>query len=60
MLLTDQGLARWCMCVVYQIEISIVDIWTDYAPWPYNQAVPAYQFMAKNPVYWKAFWEYGK
>lgn len=46
----------WC----HQIEISIVDIWTDYAPWPYNQAVPAYQFMAKNPVYWKAFWEYGK
>lgn len=37
-----------------------MDIWTDYAPWPYNQAVPAYQFMAKNPLYWKAFWEYGK
>ena len=43
-----------------QVECSTVDIWTDFAPWPYNQFVPAYQFMAKNPFYWKAFWEYGK
>lgn len=43
-----------------QVECSTVDIWTDFAPWPYNRFVPAYQFMAKNPLYWKAFWEYGK
>lgn len=43
-----------------QVECTTVDIWTDFAPWPYNRFVPAYQFMAKNPLYWKAFWEYGK
>lgn len=43
-----------------QIKCDIVDIWTDYAPYPFNTFVSSYQFMAKNPIYWKLFWEYGR
>eukprot|EP00638_Chattonella_subsalsa_P003666 CAMPEP_0117751018 /NCGR_PEP_ID=MMETSP0947-20121206/10718_1 /TAXON_ID=44440 /ORGANISM="Chattonella subsalsa, Strain CCMP2191" /LENGTH=475 /DNA_ID=CAMNT_0005569305 /DNA_START=294 /DNA_END=1721 /DNA_ORIENTATION=+ len=43
-----------------KIEVDIVDIWTDYGAYPYNKFVPGYQFLAKNPVLWKAFWEYGR
>lgn len=42
------------------IEVDIVDIWTSYAPWPLNKFVQAYQFMAKRPLLWKLFWEYGR
>jgi hypothetical protein len=43
-----------------QIECNIVDIWTDYASWPFNTFVPAYKWLAKNPAAWRAFWEYGR
>lgn len=43
-----------------KIDVDIVDIWTEFARWPYNQFVPSYQFLAANPKFWKAFWEYGK
>lgn len=42
------------------IDVEIVDIWTKHAPWPLNKFVEAYQFMAKRPPIWKAFWEYGR
>lgn len=43
-----------------KIEVDIVDIWTEYASYPYNRFVPGYQYLAKNPILWKALWEYGK
>ena len=42
-----------------KFEINIVDIWTDYAPWPYSTFVPAYQFLAKNPFWWRCLWAAG-
>lgn len=42
------------------VDVSIVDIWTEAAPWPLNRFVPAYQFMAKRPLIWRAFWQYGR
>lgn len=37
-------------------EVSVVDVFTEYCPWPYNTFVPGYQFMAKNPWVWKVSW----
>lgn len=42
------------------VDVDIVDIWTQHAPWPLNTFVGAYQFMAKHPLIWKALWEYGR
>lgn len=42
------------------VDVDIVDLWTAHAPWPFNKFVEAYQFMAKRPPIWKAFWEYGR
>eukprot|EP00752_Nemacystus_decipiens_P015734 g14047.t1 len=42
------------------VNVEICDIWTKHAPWPLNKFVEAYQFMAKRPPIWKAFWEYGR
>ena len=42
------------------IDINIVDIWTQHAPWPLNTFVGSYQFMAKRPFIWKALFEYGR
>ncbi|CAM9781469.1 unnamed protein product [Ectocarpus sp. 12 AP-2014] len=42
------------------IDVDIVDLWTTHAPWPFNKFVEAYQYMAKRPPIWKAFWEYGR
>ncbi|CAM9861951.1 unnamed protein product [Ectocarpus sp. 4 AP-2014] len=42
------------------IDVDIVDLWTTHAPWPFNKFVKAYQYMAKRPPIWKAFWEYGR
>ncbi|CAM9332239.1 unnamed protein product, partial [Discosporangium mesarthrocarpum] len=42
------------------IDVEIVDVWTEHAPWPLNKFVESYQFMAKHPLLWKAFWEYGR
>jgi len=43
-----------------KFDFDIVDIWTDHGSWPYNRFVPGYQFLAKNPLMWKAFYEYGR
>jgi 1,2-diacylglycerol 3-beta-galactosyltransferase len=43
-----------------KVEVSIMDIWTDHAKYPFNQFVPAYRFLAKYPVLWRAFYLYGQ
>lgn len=42
------------------IDADIVDLWTTHAPWPLNKSVESYQFMAKRPAFWRAFWEWGR
>ena len=37
-------------------DVRIVDVWTDYCPFPFNGFVPSYQFMAKHPWMWKLSW----
>ena len=39
-----------------EVDVKIVDVWTEYCPWPYNKFVPGYQTMAKNPWMWKYSW----
>ena len=34
------------------VEVSVVDIWTDYGKFPLNNFVRDYQFLAKNPTLW--------
>ena len=44
-----------------QVEVSVVDIWTEYAPWtsfPYNRMVPIYRFLGRHsgaPL-WRFVW----
>jgi 1,2-diacylglycerol 3-beta-galactosyltransferase len=38
------------------MECEVVDIWTDHAAWPLNKFVPWYQFLARNPLLWRALW----
>jgi 1,2-diacylglycerol 3-beta-galactosyltransferase len=42
-----------------QIDIDIVDIWTDHSNWPFNQFVPTYRYLGKRPVLWRGFYAYG-
>jgi 1,2-diacylglycerol 3-beta-galactosyltransferase len=43
-----------------QIQCDIVDIYTDYGQtWPYNDYVAIYKLMAKYPVTWDAFYQFG-
>ena len=37
-------------------DVRIVDVFTDYCPWPYNKFVTGYQTMAKNPWMWQYSW----
>ena len=39
-------------------DVSIVDIWTDYCPWPYNTFVSSYQYMAKHSWMWGMSWHW--
>ena len=41
------------------ITCDIVDIYTDYGPFPYNMYVPAYKIMAEYSFLWKWFYETG-
>ena len=43
-----------------KIDVDIIDIWTDYANWPFNRFVPSYRFMAKYPLIWRVFYAYGR
>lgn len=42
-----------------KVDVSILDIWTDYAKYPFNQFVPTYRFLAKHPLLWRGFYAYG-
>jgi len=42
-----------------RITCDIVDIYTDYGPFPYNQFVPAYKIMAEYSFLWKWAYETG-
>jgi 1,2-diacylglycerol 3-beta-galactosyltransferase len=42
-----------------RIVCDIVDIYTDYGPFPYNQFVPAYKIMAEYTFLWKWAYETG-
>lgn len=42
-----------------KIDVEIMDIWTDHAPWPFNRFVPTYRFLAKHPILWRGFYAYG-
>lgn len=37
-------------------DVRIVDVFTDYAPWPYSKFVAGYAGMAKNPWVWRLSW----
>lgn len=37
-------------------DVRIVDVFTDYCPWPFNRFVPGYAVMAKNAWMWKYSW----
>eukprot|EP00633_Aureoumbra_lagunensis_P002748 CAMPEP_0197290352 /NCGR_PEP_ID=MMETSP0890-20130614/7574_1 /TAXON_ID=44058 ORGANISM="Aureoumbra lagunensis, Strain CCMP1510" /NCGR_SAMPLE_ID=MMETSP0890 /ASSEMBLY_ACC=CAM_ASM_000533 /LENGTH=429 /DNA_ID=CAMNT_0042762301 /DNA_START=315 /DNA_END=1604 /DNA_ORIENTATION=+ len=43
-----------------KIEYEILDIWTEYAPWPYKKFVPWYAYVAKRPLMWRALWSYAR
>lgn len=34
-------------------QISVLDIWTHYTPWPCNQAPKGYSFLVKYPFLWR-------
>ncbi len=40
-----------------RVRVEIVDLWTEQAVYPWNQAVPLYQWMGKNPAVWKMGFE---
>jgi 1,2-diacylglycerol 3-beta-galactosyltransferase len=42
-----------------KIDVEIMDLWTEYAPFPYNRFVPYYRFMAKRPLLWRLLYTYG-
>ena len=37
-------------------DVRIVDVWTDYTPWPFSHFVKGYSAMAKNPWIWRLSW----
>eukprot|EP00600_Ochromonadales_sp_CCMP1393_P015312 CAMPEP_0175033728 /NCGR_PEP_ID=MMETSP0005-20121125/22187_1 /TAXON_ID=420556 /ORGANISM="Ochromonas sp., Strain CCMP1393" /LENGTH=415 /DNA_ID=CAMNT_0016294431 /DNA_START=505 /DNA_END=1753 /DNA_ORIENTATION=+ len=43
-----------------KIDVNIMDIWTDHAPFPYNRFVPMYRYLAKHPILWRGMYAYGK
>ncbi len=44
-----------------QFECDIVDIYTEYGPfWPFNGYVEGYKLMAKYPVLWDIFYQFGE
>jgi len=40
------------------IDISVVDIWTDYGTFPMDNFVRDYKFLAKNPRLWQVSWHF--
>lgn len=37
-------------------DVRIVDVWTQYCPFPFNNFVKSYQYMAKHPWMWGVSW----
>jgi 1,2-diacylglycerol 3-beta-galactosyltransferase len=37
-----------------EYQISIVDLWAEHTPWPYNGMPTQYSFLVKYPVLWRA------
>lgn len=52
----DQALAKFHKG---RVDVCILDIWTDYAKWPFNKFVPTYRFLARHPLLWRGFYAYG-
>ena len=52
---------RDALSVLYpaQFAVDIVDVYTDYGPFPYDQYVPAYKIMAAYPFLWDWFYHFG-
>ena len=42
-----------------KIDVSVMDIWTDHAKWPFNNFVPYYRFLAKHPLLWRGMYLFG-
>ncbi|CAM6085207.1 unnamed protein product [Calypogeia fissa] len=36
-----------------EYKVSIIDLWQDYTPWPFNQVPKTYSFMVKHEALWK-------
>ena len=43
-----------------KINVTIMDIWTEHANYPFNNFVPMYRYLAKNPLLWRGFYAYGQ
>ena len=39
-----------------QTDVRIVDVWTEYCPFPFSHFVQSYQHMAKHPWIWRSTW----
>jgi 1,2-diacylglycerol 3-beta-galactosyltransferase len=42
-----------------KIEVTVMDIWTDHGKYHFAQLVPMYRYIAKHPLLWRAFYNYG-
>ena len=42
-----------------KVDVTVMDIWTDHAKWPFNNFVPYYRFLAKHPLLWRGMYVYG-
>jgi 1,2-diacylglycerol 3-beta-galactosyltransferase len=42
-----------------KMDVELVDIWTDYAAYPFNNFVPYYRFLQKYSLLWRMFYNYG-
>lgn len=42
------------------IDVDILDIWTDHATWPFNGFVESYRFLAKYPMLWRMSYSYAR
>jgi 1,2-diacylglycerol 3-beta-galactosyltransferase len=42
-----------------KVDVSVMDIWTDHAKWPFNNFVPYYRFLAKHPLLWRGMYLFG-
>ena len=42
-----------------KVDVSVMDIWTDHAKWPFRNFVPYYRFLAKHPLLWRGMYLFG-